>query len=195
MELLTPHMPEAALAALDSRLRRSEVYLEFGMGGSTVLAARLGVPVIVSVDSSKEWVEKVAEQIGQISYSGKLQALHADIGPTVSWGYPKDTGQIAMWPTYYSRTWLLVRKAKLDPDLVLVDGRFRVACFLISLINLRPGATILWDDYRDRPEYHGVESLLRPVEMHDHMAEFVVDGKVDKASAVEQLFQMLYVLD
>lgn len=194
-DLTAPHMPAAAAEALHNYLVKANVYVEFGAGGSTVLAAGLGVPNIISVDSSEEWTRKVAEQIGRSSYSGNLLALHANIGATKEWGYPKDTSDLAKWPSYYSDPWRLLKEKKLTPDLVLIDGRFRVCCFLMALIHLKPGTVILWDDYRDRPEYHMVESFIQPQRFHDHMAEFVSAGTLDISAVTDLLFQMLFVLD
>ena len=60
------------------------------------------------------------------------------------------------------------------PDVVLIDGRFRAACFLTTLFRCTRPLTLLWDDYIDRPAYHEVESLLKPVEMIGRMARFDV---------------------
>ena len=71
----------------------------------------------------------------------------------------------ATWPkfhTYPMVPWDLARARGLAPDLVLVDGRFRAACFLASLLFARPGAVILFDDYVDRPFYHTVEAFGTP---------------------------------
>ena len=40
---LVPELPAAALAALEQHLRRTNVFLEYGAGGSTAYAAELGV--------------------------------------------------------------------------------------------------------------------------------------------------------
>jgi hypothetical protein len=194
--LALPAMSPARIDALSTALSRSKVYLEFGMGGSTVLAARLGVPTVFSVDSSPEWVQHVTSQIGQLpSLTGKVKLLHADLGPIGEWGYPKGAEKISNWPSYYHGPWRTVHAAGLQPDLVLIDGRFRVACFLYSLTQLKAGATILWDDYTNRPEYHSVERYLEPVAHHDQMAVFEVTGQEDLPAVIDSLLSGLYVLD
>jgi hypothetical protein len=199
MEITTafalPHMPEAEQKGLSIALTRATTYVEFGMGGSTTLAAQLGVPHIIAVDSSKDWVHHVSQQISQLHLQGTVDLLHANIGETGDWGYPKDASLIANWPSYYAGPWNTARQKNLNPDLVLVDGRFRVACFLYSLIHLQPGATILWDDYLHRPEYHCVEAQLAPVGMYGAMAQFKVNDNIDKSKVVVELFTHLYELD
>jgi hypothetical protein len=43
------------------------------------------------------------------------------------------------------------RRGAVKPDLVLIDGRFRLACFLHPLLAAAPGTPILFDDYTNRP--------------------------------------------
>jgi hypothetical protein len=60
---------------------------------------------------------------------------------------------------YTNGIWDQLKERKFEPDLIFIDGRFRVATFLMSLINA-PGAKIIFDDYMDRPEYQIVETIL-----------------------------------
>ncbi|MFC7422216.1 hypothetical protein ACFQNF_20360 [Iodobacter arcticus] len=186
-----PHMPEAESQALTAALQNTQSYLEFGMGGSTVLAAWLGVKQIVSIDSSKEWIEKVASQIAPIQSSSQIELLHAPIGETLEWGFPKDNQLQSQWPDYYSKPWRVAH----DPGLVLIDGRFRVPCFLYSLLQLKPGAIILWDDYLDRSEYHHIEQHLTPVAYFGNMAQFLVPSHINTAKILNSLFENLYAVD
>jgi hypothetical protein len=183
-----PHMPEEECQALTAALQSAQSYLEFGMGGSTVLAAWLGVPQIVSIDSSEKWIEKVASQIALIQSPSQVKLLHAPIGETLEWGFPKDTQMQSLWPDYYSKPWRVVH----DPDLVLIDGRFRAPCFLHSLLQLKPGAIILWDDYRERSEYHHIEQHLAPATYFGKMAKFLVPSHTNSAKIITSLFEHLY---
>ena len=99
-----------------------------------------------------------------------------DIGPTAEWGNPTDRTCSAQWPAYPSTVWKRYCDTQEYPDLILIDGRFRVACFLTTLIMARSGNTILFDDYYDRPHYHLVEKYLVPVSRAGRMAEFITNG-------------------
>jgi hypothetical protein len=57
--------------------------------------------------------------------------------------------------------WEYANQKSLKPDLILVDGRFRVACFLYSLLCAETNTTILFDDYTERPEYFIVEKFCK----------------------------------
>jgi hypothetical protein len=193
MNFAMPHMSPARIDALSTALQQSKVYLEFGMGGSTTLAAYHGVAHIVSTDSSPEWIGNVSQDIAKLNSKSKtIQLLHADLGELGEWGHPKNNDKIFNWPTYFHGPWKHLKGRGLTPDTVLIDGRFRVACFLYSLLNLDAGTTIMWDDYTPRPEYHVVETLLKPIRYVDDMAFFEVPGHVDQRQVLSMLFDYLY---
>lgn len=186
-------LPHASLALLEAELRKTRCYLEFGMGGSTVLAARLGVPLTVSVDTSTERMDALREHITAQPTDSEVLLLHCDVGPVNDRGYPLDESQAAQWPSYYTGTWdtLLARQPE-GPGLVMLNGRFRVACFLYSLLHLQPGATVLWNGYRSRHRYHMVEQFLKPAEFVDDMAVFRVTQRPDASAVARALFRSLY---
>ncbi|AZN36343.1 hypothetical protein [Iodobacter ciconiae] len=188
---LSPHMPAAECEALAAALSNAQSYLEYGMGGSTILAAQLGVPRIVSIDSSEKWIDKVACQLDPLQSPSQIELLHAPIGETIEWGFPKNTQMQSQWPDYYSKPWRVAH----DPSLVLIDGRFRVPCFLYSLLQLKPGAIILWDDYRERSEYHHIEQHLAPSAYFGKMAYFLVPSYVNVEKILNNLFENLYAVD
>jgi hypothetical protein len=55
---------------------------------------------------------------------------------------------------------------------VLIDGRFRAACFLTVLLRIERPVAVYWDDYASRPAYHDVERYARPAEVVGRMARF-----------------------
>lgn len=190
-----PHMPETERLALTDALLNAHTYLEFGMGGSTTLAAWMKVENIIAIESSQEWRDKIAAEIAQIDTSSQLALVFANIGETGAWGFPSNAQHQAQWPHYYTDAWATIRTRALNPDLVLIDGRFRVPCFLYSLLNLKPGAVILWDDYRNRPEYHLIEKHLAPNAYHGNMARFVVPATVAVPAILAALFENRYLVD
>lgn len=131
-----PHLFDQEPALFASALGASRRYLEFGTGGSTLSAIRQGVEVMVAVESDPAWVDalrqhpEIAEAIGD----GKLGLVHGDIGPVASLGYPRDYASGApdkvLWPNYIRAGWQEVSRRRFVPDLVYVDGRFRVGCCL-----------------------------------------------------------------
>lgn len=171
----TPYFDEEALAFFRDQIREARFYLEYGCGGSTVVAAKLGKELI-SVEGDKYFLGSVMKKIGPYS-KGKF--IHANIGQTGPWGLPlfktATKGRVARWKTYPEAPWAEIKKRGKMPDLVLVDGRFRVACALTSIKHLAsaPNVKILVDDYvEDRPYYQTIERFATLRSRHGRMALF-----------------------
>ena len=115
-----PSMPPDAVARLTEALRTSSCYLEYGSGGSTVLAASLNVAPLIAVESDKEWQKLVRNRLG--GDSDRRFLLHADIGPTKSLGYPVSTEHWGKFHTYPMMPWDLCRARGLAPISCLSTG-------------------------------------------------------------------------
>jgi hypothetical protein len=165
----TMYFPEEVAAYVRSQYQAASVILEYGSGGSTVFAAELGKSV-VSVESDRAWAARLEAHLAPIS--DKATVHHADIGPTGLWGVPMRPGEYAKFPGYALSVW--DRPDFVEPDLVLIDGRFRAACLAAVLLRARRPTTVLFDDYTKRRYYHGVEKLARKEEMVGRMASFTV---------------------
>lgn len=169
-----PWFDREGTKVFEDLLGRSQLYIEYGTGGSTVLAAHLGKK-FVSVESDIGFSKNLLDRLGPSSASGSV--LPINIGFTGAWGAPLFTkptiNRLALWESYVAAPWSLLKPGEL-PDLVLVDGRFRVACALVSLLKLsnRPDATILVDDYIDRAHYHVIENFGRLRQVAGRMAVF-----------------------
>jgi hypothetical protein len=169
----TPHFQSAeAEEWFIEMLRTSRRYLEYGTGGTTYVAAKLGVNFI-AVDSDPYFLKSVRKKIRQHGFArSDGQTYHyADIGLTGFWGHPLRTSRMP------ARRLKLFRRYSDPPpecffdgrvpDLVLVDGRFRVACALKALRMLwnERGWSIVVDDYVSRPQYAVIEDFA-PVERY-----------------------------
>ena len=171
----TPSRPKLTLppleaAAVHNAYAKADVILEYGSGGSTVLAAELADKVIFSVESDAGWLTKMQAYFTAFPPASPVRLHHGDIGPTRAWGHPKDDAAFRKWPDYPLSVWGLPDFSQ--PDTVLIDGRFRAACFLTCLFRSTKPMVVLWDDYIDRAFYHRVEELVKPVEMIGRMARF-----------------------
>ena len=141
-------------------LRRSRRYLEYGSGGSTYVAAKLGVEFI-TVESDPYFLKSVRRKIRADGFERPTgQTYHyADVGVTGYVGQPlfhwrASDKRIEQFRRYSDPPPAALADGRL-PDLVLVDGRFRVACALKALRMLRDvsGWKIVVDDYSNRPDY------------------------------------------
>lgn len=143
-----------------SKLAASKMYLEYGSGGSTCLAAKNGIR-FVSVDSDRFFLNSVKKKIIKENLYREADQvfLHADIGVTGGWGKPIMLGgpslaRLEKFRRYSDFPKEIGTKFPL-PDLVLVDGRFRVACALKAFKALQGEKDwlLLVDDFVNRPTY------------------------------------------
>lgn len=144
-------------------IKTSSRYLEFGTGGSTYLAAQNGVD-FVAVDSDRAFLNAVNKKISDAGFFDPSTQTYryADIGKTGFLGFPvhwekANPTRLEQFRRYSDPPAACFEGEKL-PDLVLVDGRFRVACALKALRMLqgRQNWTLAIDDYVPRSEYHVV---------------------------------------
>lgn len=138
--------------------------LEYGSGGSTILAAEKG-KTVVSVESSASWLIEIMGAYKEKALSGHIIPVYCDIGETKEWGYPKSDEKWKSWPNYCQRPWHFYNEHEINPNLILIDGRFRVACFIACCVSTNSPVRILFDDYVERPSYHVVEKIVKPVEI------------------------------
>jgi len=136
---------------------------------------------VKGIESSKPWIEMVARDpsISAAVAKGRLELVHVNIGPTRILGYPEGDAEKGKWKDYSSQTFSSCGQAA-QHRVVLVDGRFRVACFLKMLKSMAPEdlkrTQILIHDY-DRQKYHVVEEFAELVEKRNELALF--HGKPD----------------
>lgn len=161
--------PEAATLRREQYAKAQSI-LEFGSGGSTLVAAEREGTVTFSVESDADWADRMRHWFDAHPPKGQVHLHHADIGPTREWGYPQDDAHWRQFTDYPLSVWR--RGDFRHPDVVLIDGRFRIGCFVGTLLNVTRPTRILFDDYVDRPRYHVVEQLCRPVSFAGRMAVF-----------------------
>lgn len=155
-------------------------YLEFGTGASTRLAQEAGCRVI-AVESDPRWLAALRATLTE---SSSVELFYADIGIVGAWGYPifrsPSASRLVKWRTYTLIAEREIERTGQFPDLVLIDGRFRLACALsVAALASKRGAstTILFDDYIARPAYHQVERFLGPPSMTlDRAAVFIINS-------------------
>ncbi len=143
---MQPFMTAGETTLLDGFLKCAEHYVEFGAGGSTCFASRRVKASVTAVDSSQKWLDKVASYCAETATQIQPHLVLADIGPTGDWGFPTGTSHMKSWPDYHEAIWQ--NPATRDTDFFLVDGRFRIACFMQILLRCRPDALIAIHDFR-----------------------------------------------
>ena len=163
LERPTLTFPPEVAAVVSAAYGKASCILEYGSGGSTVLASEMQGKTVYTVESDRDWAERLERFLDTSPHTrSRPEILHADIGPTGAWGRPKGNRAFRKFPSYAFGFWC--REDREEPDTVLIDGRFRVACFLATALMIVRPTTVLWDDYEDRQRYHWIERIARPVD-------------------------------
>lgn len=157
---------------LNKKIVEFKSYLEYGSGSSTVAFSNLKYLSIVSVESDSVYARAVSKAVK--SKSTETRVFTSETGPTGFWGVPlfsktdKETGL-----KYVNTPWRNLGEDYI-PEVVLVDGRYRVACALNILLKYanKKKFMILFDDYVGRDEYLIVQSYFPSYHNIDRMGVF-----------------------
>lgn len=172
-------MTNNELDLLQIKMYECTNYLEFGSGNSTILASQTtDIEKITVVESDFMFWKELVSSNPTIADSIKLKRLNpliVNIGPTQKWGYPADDSCQSKWPLYASRAF----KKNSSYDLILIDGRFRVACTLQACLHVSPKTKILIHDFFNRPYYFTVLPFLVLEERVDTMGLFRIKKNND----------------
>jgi hypothetical protein len=192
-QALRPEMTDAEIGVLRECFSKATSLVEFGSGGSTLLAVRSSsLRRIWSIESDPAWIVKLRglPDVAHAEAGGRLRFIHADIGRTGDYGMPVEASAQERWPGYYQTVWN--DPATVEADLVLVDGRFRVACALEALACCRPHTILLFHDFWNRTPYHPVLAFTDWLGSCDSLAILRRKAVIDPANfeAVRRLHRL-----
>ena len=132
-------------------------YFEYGSGGSTYQASiRKNIKSIYSVESDIFWQKKLKRIINKANITYIFNEM--DTQPN-NWGNPGKEATNEQKINYSSHMGFLNKTQQKSLDLVLIDGRFRVACCLKCYDIINENCLIAFDDFLNRPQYHIVLKL------------------------------------
>ena len=163
-------LPEAEADWVRAAYADAGVILEYGSGGSTVMAAEMPGKTIFSVESDKKWAGMMQDWFAANPPASEVHIVPVHVGPTKRWGVPTDPGQMYRWPRYPLKIW--DAETFRHPDVVLIDGRFRAGCLLATLFRITRPVSVYFDDYIRRSKYRVVEEFAKPVETRGRMVRF-----------------------
>jgi hypothetical protein len=164
----------------ENNLSSETIYGEYGCGQSTLYVLKnFDIPVY-SVDSSKYWINKIknnmkGERFNKLKKKNYFNINYVNIGNVekYSYGRPDDYSFRYNFIHYANDIW----SHKFKPNFILIDGRLRVLCFLVSLKKCNPGTKIIFDDYASRKYYHIVEELIKPTFNDGRQYLFEINNK------------------
>jgi len=148
---LHPSLPHNVCKYFEEKLKTTKSFLEFGSGGSTVLASKYVKGDIISIESDIEWFNKLKIIFKEYS-NVKLYLVDLMCKPR-TWGHPS-----AECPQSQKRKYSQIVKSLdlSEVNLILIDGRFRVACALHIHPLISNETDVLFDDFGDRLEHYSI---------------------------------------
>ncbi|WP_415918907.1 hypothetical protein [Tateyamaria sp. SN6-1] len=185
-------MTDAEIEHLGKELALANQVVEYGVGGSTLMAVNAGCTRICSAETDLAWIEKASENadLKAAMTDGRLDIQHADLGKVGRWGIPVGKRLRKSWLSYPTAPWIVADAKRVD--LVFVDGRFRVASALTSALLGRQGVRILIHDMTSRPRrYRPIRKFLDEVDRVDSLCVFVRKPDVSDADLMQQAHQSL----
>ena len=152
---MIPGFPPEETKEFYQLLSNSKVYFEYGLGGSTYQAFKMdNIKKIYSVESDNYWINKLY-QYDIPKNNDKLEIIYIDIkAKQNNYGYPGKDSQYSDWIKYSRAFSSLDNETKKKVDLILIDGRFRVACALNLIKEIQDNTIVVFDDFFNRKAYH-----------------------------------------
>lgn len=155
-------------------LKKINNYFEIGSGSSTYLVDSLGLRYL-SIEGDKSFYNYLKKKnIKKVSY--------INIGPTKYFSYPILPYFIIKNKVrrYTTSIKYFIQKYNATPELILIDGRFRVLCTLntieeLKISGLKFNTKIIIDDYINRKNYHCIEEFVQ-VKKVGRFGVFIIDN-------------------
>lgn len=163
---MVPMMTSSEIQLFDKYLENATNYLEYGSGGSTIHVSRfINLKKIRSIESDYNFFLQMKKKLPALDLN------YINVGKTGPCGTPIDPKVIGLWENYSN-------KYSSEFDLVLIDGRFRVAC-LLDIILKQGNPTILFHDFNNRPEYHIIKKFCDIIETIDTLVVLRIKNSND----------------
>jgi hypothetical protein len=173
-------------------LRNASTYFEFGCGGSTIFACTLFPSLVIhTVDSSEEWIEMVKKDscFSNALSKGRANVTWINLGRVGGVGSPATKDRIEHWSDYSES----IKARGHEIDFVLVDGRFRVAAFLRSILHTnRTKVTLGVHDFFIRPEYYPALEYADIVDCVDNLAIFKPKANIDEKKLKSDIHRYIH---
>jgi protein O-GlcNAc transferase len=162
--LFLPHMEFEEYLLFKDLCKNKKVFIEYGSGGLTIHLLKSGKEVF-TVESNGAFHNLMNSlNLVQKAEGRSLHSVFIDLGPCDQWGKPLTVEKESEWSRYYSEVWQHINPQRSKVDVVFIDGRFRVACCLYSILKVVEygwkDTLFLVHDFWRRKHYHEVLRFL-----------------------------------
>jgi len=142
-----PHFRKEELMAFLSLLTKDTIFFETGSGCSSIIAKYY---------AKKTYAVEGCTKFYKIGIKNGLKdvLLFNDLKPdNPTWSYPGKNSNIKDWKKYFQ-----AYKKEYNADVILIDGRFKVATAMDIFNKIRDDTIILLHEYFNRPSYFVLEN-------------------------------------
>jgi len=157
---------------LIDQLTQAEVVLQYGCASSEIVCNESHVKTVLAVDANKAVCDEIYTLI---DVKEKLHLMYADIGSLDESGkQPISVEHFKLYHQYMIFPWALADKYASMPDLVIIDGHFKVASFFYSLICAPENTKIIFNNFFDHPDHELIRNYSPLESRHGNAAVFLV---------------------
>ncbi len=169
VQLMEPLMPDLEKKTFYKYLDKATNYLEYGSGGSTIQAlSRNNIKYIASVESDKDWYNMINDIYTKELNKNKIfiyNYIEFNALPN-TYGYPINASNNNIFQ------YVNIIKNSKNIDLILIDGRFRVACALYCLNYIDDNCIVIIDDMVGRDYYNIIYDYYNIIEIAGRIVVF-----------------------
>ena len=142
-----PHLRKEELMAFLSLLTKDTIFFETGSGCSSIIAKYYAKKTYAVEGCAKFYEFGIKNGLKDI-------ILFNDLKPdNPKWSYPGKKSDINDWKKYFQ-----AYKKEYDADIILIDGRFKIATAMDMFNKIRDDTIILLHEYYSRPSYFIIEN-------------------------------------
>lgn len=147
-----PHLVNEELTAFLSFLTKDTIYFETGSGCSSVIAKYYAKKTYAVEGSIKYYKIGIKNGLKDVIM---FKNLKPDI---LDWSFPGNKSNLNIWKNYFQSY-----KKEYNADVILIDGRFKVATAMDIFDKIRDDTIVLLHEYYERPSYFILEKYYNYV--------------------------------
>lgn len=147
-----PHLINEELTAFLSLLTKDTIYFETGSGCSSIIAKYYAKKTYAVEGSIKYYKKGIKNGLKNIII---FKNLKPDI---LDWSFPGKKSNMNDWKNYFQSY-----KKEYNADVILIDGRFKVATAMDIFGKIRDDTIVLLHEYFERPSYFILEKYYNYV--------------------------------
>jgi hypothetical protein len=165
---IKPHFAKNDLKMFRRYLDKATNYLEFGSGGSTIEALKSSnIKSVYSIENDITWYDRLTNIVkdNYLDNNKEFEFIYIPMKVKKNfWGHPTKDVSTSHHRSYTDILYNLDMNKLENLDLVLIDGRYRVASLLKLYDLISDDCIILFDDFLNRHIYHIVLDYYNIIE-------------------------------